>query len=188
MDGRVAECSHEHADSEADAAQHADAGERRPCGILWHLYYAKLDSEPCEAEHSAELTYYESEEHCKPYAAEKCHEAHPFEVDTCIGKGEERNDVIIDGHLEHVLDILQWADEMVAGTLDALEHRNLAVGKHHGLVAILLRNLRRGEVMQLGTYTLDVELRPLGEVGRDAECEHDSSYGGMYATIEHEVP
>ena len=42
--------------------------------------------------------------------------------------------------------------------------------------------------MQLGTYTLDVELRPLGEVGRDAEGKHYSCYGGMDSTVEHEVP
>ena len=45
----IAEGCHEHADCEADAAEHADAGKGFPVGILGHLDDAELDACPREA-------------------------------------------------------------------------------------------------------------------------------------------
>ena len=111
----IAQCSHEHADREADAAKHADAGKGLPVGILGHLYDAQFDTQPREAQHTKELTNEQAQEHGKPYAGEEAHQAHALQIYSRIGKGEERDDVVVYGHLQYILHVLQGTDEMVAG-------------------------------------------------------------------------
>ena len=188
MLGRITQASHEHAHGEAYAAYHADACEGCPSGAFGLLYDAQLDEEPCCAEHSNELADQQTQEHSQAHTAEEAGDAHSCQVDTCIGKGEQGNDEVVDRVLQRVLKVLQGAYQVVTGALHTLEHVYFIIAEYHRLVAVGDGGLRSGELCQVVSYASDIVLGAQRQVGRDAEGQHHSGYGSVYAAVEHAVP
>ena len=149
---------------------------------------AQLDAQPREAQHAAELADKQAKEYGQTYAREEAHGVHAGKVDSGVGKGEERDNLIVDGHLQLVLQVLQGADEVVAGRLHALEQGYVLVAQHDGLVAVGACHGGVGEVLQATADAFDVELRAARQVGRHAEGQHYARYGGVDAAVKHTVP
>ncbi len=77
---------------------------------------------------------------------------------------------------------------MVRSRLDALQQSDFLIAQHDGLVAVRMGDDCRGEMVELMTDALDVELRAPRNVGRNAERQHHACNGGMDAASKHEIP
>ena len=97
---------HKHADGKTDTAEHGYTCQAAPSGTLWHADDAEAYEKPGEPQHSKELTEDKAYDDSKTYSGEYICQSHPLEVYTCICKCKKRNDKVIDGITQAVLDML----------------------------------------------------------------------------------
>ena len=88
--------------------------------------------------------------------------------------------------MQHILKILQRADHLVRGRLNALENAYLIIVQHYGVVPFI--NVDYRELADVLPYALKVMSGALLQCSRDTESHYDSRNRGMYSGVQHSVP
>ena len=103
-----------------------------------------------------------------------------------IGKGKERNDKIVDDGVQRIFQILQRADDLIRGRLDALQAVDLLFREHNRAVAVFELFLRK--IGNLLAYRADKVRGCQHRLGWNTEGDQYPRNGGVNARIEEQEP